>query len=90
MTHSLRPWRSVASGEDNYIFEASEKSEVVGVVFSVTTEGVNNVPLVLAAPDLLAALKGMLDFFNPKSGQGVVIDCVMRALAAVAKAEDRL
>lgn len=39
---------------------------------------------------LLEPLEDMLAFFSPKPGQRVVIDCVVRAKAAVAKAKGEL
>lgn len=95
MTHTPGPWYAVDNGHyiDINIADGLYSPSVASVLPSQFLESGDNskanADLIAAAPDLLEALKAMLEMYGPRGGDIVWDGPDEYARAAIAKAEGR-
>ena len=80
MKHTPGPWKLFATPND--IDFTHEISGVAAIYIGNHSEG--NAKLMVAAPDLLEALRDMVDYYGTASAN---VDALFKARKAIAKAE---
>lgn len=83
--HTPGPW-DISEYKDGHAFVFDPDMGFVCNVMTGSSEGVANARLIAAAPDMLKALKRMVDWFE-QDNPDPAYDELMLARAAIAKAE---
>lgn len=91
LNHSIAPWKTVYSYSDQNIRDIKDaQGEIIAFVCDLekySNESISNARLMAAAPDLLAALQGMIEYFVDTSIDDYSDTGTMQAArAAIAKA----
>jgi len=90
MTHTPGPWKAKTIPGDYSKWEVRDSKGKSITGWGRVTQTRDNARLIAAAPDMLAALKGILDIDNPPWGEPGHVDfntAIVMARAAVAKSE---
>lgn len=91
LNHSITPWKTTRSFSHEYIRNIKDaQGELIAQVCDLEdglNETIANARLMAAAPDLLAALQGLIDYFiDPSWDDYSDTETMQAARAAIAKA----
>jgi hypothetical protein len=91
LNHSITPWKTVYSYSDQNIRDIKDaQGEIIAFVCDLekySNESISNARLMAAAPELLAALQGLIEYFiDPSWDDYSDTETLQAARAAIAKA----
>ena len=91
LNHSITPWKTTHSYSHEYIHDIKDaQGEIIAQVCDLekeSNESTANARLIAAAPELLAALQGMIEYFVDYSWDDYSdTETLQAARAAIAKA----